>query len=144
MLLARHGGDVFGAARRLDVPISALLDFSASINPLGLSQRVSRRLKEELCLVCHYPDSRQAELRSLVASRENIDPDGILFGNGATQLLYLIPRHLNPQKSVTGPANLLRVRCRSSVFGLQDKGAPTESREAVSHRAEGITWEPGR
>lgn len=100
MLPARHGGDIFGAARRLDVPISARLDFSASINPLRLSPRVSRRLKEELRLVCHYPDRRQADLRSLVASRENIDPESMLFGNGATQLLYLIPHHLNPKKAL--------------------------------------------
>jgi threonine-phosphate decarboxylase len=103
MALARHGGDIFGAARRLGVPVSGIMDFSASINPLGLSPRVSRRLKEELGLVCHYPDLRQADLRSLVASREKIDPNNILFGNGATQLLYLIPRHLKPRKALLAP-----------------------------------------
>jgi threonine-phosphate decarboxylase len=103
MPLARHGGDIFGAARRLGVPVSGIMDFSASINPLGLSPRVSRRLKKELGLVCHYPDPRQAELRSLVASRENIEPNAILFGNGATQLLYLIPRHLKPRKALLAP-----------------------------------------
>ena len=98
MPLARHGGDIFGAAQRLGVPVSAIMDFSASINPLGLAPRARRRLKKELDLVCHYPDQRQADLRSLIASYENIDPESILFGNGATQLLHLIPRHLEPRK----------------------------------------------
>lgn len=100
MPLAKHGGDIFGAAQRLGVPLSAIMDFSASINPLGLSPGARHRLKKELGLVCHYPDERKADLRNLVASRENIDPESILFGNGATQLLHLIPHHLKPRKAL--------------------------------------------
>ena len=60
------GGDIFGVARRLDVPASHLLDFSASVSPLGLSSRAKRRLKRELDVVCHYPDRRQEELRRII------------------------------------------------------------------------------
>ncbi|MCL5670463.1 MAG: threonine-phosphate decarboxylase CobD [Acidobacteria bacterium] len=100
MPLVPHGGDIFGAARRLGVPVSRLLDFSANINPLGLSPKASRRLRRELHSVCHYPDQRQEELRHLIASKGNIDPECVVFGNGATQLLYLIPRSLKPRKAL--------------------------------------------
>jgi threonine-phosphate decarboxylase len=100
MTITAHGGDVFGAARRLNVPFSQLTDFSASINPLGTSSRALRRLKQELELVRHYPDGAQQELRGLIAAREKIDPRCLLFGNGATQLLYLIPRCLRPVKAL--------------------------------------------
>ncbi|HEX5483320.1 MAG TPA: threonine-phosphate decarboxylase CobD [Terriglobia bacterium] len=100
MALAVHGGDIFGAARRLGVPVSAIMDFSANINPLGPSSMARRRLREDLHLVCHYPDTCQAELRSLVARHENIDPDSILFGSGAMQLIHLVPRHFEPRKAL--------------------------------------------
>lgn len=95
-----HGGDVFGAARRLGIPVSHLTDFSASINPMGISHRALRRLKRELPLVRHYPDAAQKELRDLIASEEKIDSHCILFGNGATQLLHLFSRWLNPGKAL--------------------------------------------
>lgn len=53
MAMTQHGGDIFGVARRLEVPASNLLDFSASVSPLGLSSRAKRRLKRELDVVCH-------------------------------------------------------------------------------------------
>ncbi len=128
MPLARHGGDIFGAAHRLGVPVSAIMDFSASINPLGLAPRVRRRLKEELDLVCHYPDQRKAGLRSLIASCENIDPESILFGNGATQLLHLLPRHLKPRKTLLAQpafseycAALRCAGCRIGEYRLEPK-----------------------
>jgi threonine-phosphate decarboxylase len=95
-----HGGDVFGAARRLGIPVSQLIDFSASINPMGISPRPLRRLKRELPLLRHYPDGGQQELRDLIASEEKIDSQCILFGNGATQLLHLISRWFNPSKAL--------------------------------------------
>ncbi len=118
--------NIFGAARRLGVPISAIMDFSASINPLGLSPRVRHRLRDELDLVCHYPDRRQADLRSLLASRENIDPDSILFGNGATQFLHLIPRHFKPRRALLAQptfseyaAALRCLGCRITEYRLE-------------------------
>jgi threonine-phosphate decarboxylase len=95
-----HGGEVFSAARRLGVPVSSLVDFSASINPLGPSPNALRRLRTELSLIRHYPDSDQQELRDLVAQTENIHPQCILFGNGATQLLHLMARLLKPRKAL--------------------------------------------
>jgi threonine-phosphate decarboxylase len=87
-----HGGDVWAAARRRGVPLSGLMDFSANINPLGPSLRARRRLAQDLALVAHYPDKKQGELRRLLAARDGVAEDCILFGNGATQLIHLIPR----------------------------------------------------
>ncbi len=128
MPLAIHGGDIFGAARRLEVPISRIIDFSANINPLGPSPKAHRRLKRELHAVCHYPDQRHEELRSLIASKHKIDQECIVFGNGATQLLYVIARCLKPRKtllivpSFSGyPAALAPAQCDIKQFRLLPK-----------------------
>jgi threonine-phosphate decarboxylase len=98
MTLAAHGGDIYGAALRLGISPRQIIDFSASINPLGLSPKAARRIARELPAVCHYPDRQQQELRALVATRQKIDPECIVFGNGATQLLYVVARSLVPRK----------------------------------------------
>jgi threonine-phosphate decarboxylase len=92
MSAGEHGGDVWGAFVRRGVSISRLIDFSANINPLGPSLGARKRLAHDLCLVAHYPDKRQWELRKLLALRDGVAEDCILFGNGATQLIHLIPR----------------------------------------------------
>jgi threonine-phosphate decarboxylase len=95
-----HGGDIWGASRRSGVPVVRILDFSANINPLGVSPKTRGRLKREIDLIRHYPDVYQEELRRLVASHESVHPDCILFGNGATQLIHLVPRGLECRKAL--------------------------------------------
>jgi threonine-phosphate decarboxylase len=92
MSTGEHGGDIWGAAERRGVPLARLLDFSANINPLGPSLKARKRLARDVSLVALYPDKKQAELRRLLAARDGIAEDCILFGNGATQLIHLIPR----------------------------------------------------
>jgi threonine-phosphate decarboxylase len=95
-----HGGQVFAASRLREVAPDRILDFSANINPLGPSLKALQRLRRDLALIRFYPDADNRELRNLVADTAGIDGDCILFGNGATPLLHLIPRVLKPRKAV--------------------------------------------
>jgi threonine-phosphate decarboxylase len=95
-----HGGQVFAVARLRGVTPDRILDFSANINPLGPSPQALQRLRRDLALIRFYPDTENRELRDLVANTAGIDGDCILFGNGATPLLHLIPRVLKPRKAV--------------------------------------------
>jgi threonine-phosphate decarboxylase len=95
-----HGGQVFAAARLQGVSPDKILDFSANINPLGPSPKALRRLRRDLALIRFYPDAENRELRDVVASESAINGDCILFGNGATALLHLIPRVLKPRTAV--------------------------------------------
>jgi threonine-phosphate decarboxylase len=95
-----HGGQVFAAARLQGVSPHRILDFSANINPLGPSPRALQRIRRDLALIRFYPDAENRELRDLVANEASIDGDCILFGNGATPLLHLIPRVFKPRRAV--------------------------------------------
>ena len=95
-----HGGQVFAAARLQGVSPDNILDFSANINPLGPSPKALQRLRRDLALIRFYPDAENRELRDVVANQAAIDDECILFGNGATALLHLIPRVLKPRTAV--------------------------------------------
>lgn len=100
----RHGGNIYVAARELGVPPSRLLDFSASINPLGPSKRAIRAAAKALPLACHYPDLTCHGLVTALASRWKLDPAHFVIGNGSSELIHLVPQALSIRHAlILGP-----------------------------------------
>jgi threonine-phosphate decarboxylase len=89
---ADHGGNVFAIARALGVPLEELLDFSASINPLGPSPGVRDALHASYATVHHYPDRDAVALKEALARHHGLAPANIVAANGSTELIYLLPR----------------------------------------------------
>lgn len=87
-----HGGNVFAVARSLGVSPEDILDFSASINPLGPAPGVREALATAFNRLVHYPDSDCTELRGALALSHGVEPANICVANGSTQLIYLLPR----------------------------------------------------
>lgn len=96
--LFEHGGNIYRIAEELSVSESRLIDFSASINPLGVSERVKDVIKSCLDDLVNYPDPDTKMLRHKIAEHNGIDPETVICGNGSTELIYLIPRALKPKK----------------------------------------------
>ena len=101
---ARHGGNVHAASRENDRPIPQLLDFSASINPLGVPPFVRRALVNAIPYSIHYPDPYGDDLRKQIGQSFRIDPESIMLGNGSAELIFLLPRALSIRHGlVLGP-----------------------------------------
>ncbi|MEK7837121.1 MAG: threonine-phosphate decarboxylase CobD [candidate division NC10 bacterium] len=90
----RHGGNIYAAALELGLPPSRLLDFSASINPLGPSKRALRLTVEALPSTCHYPDPDCGGLARALASQWELAEGHFVIGNGSSELIHLLPRAL--------------------------------------------------
>jgi L-threonine-O-3-phosphate decarboxylase len=82
-----HGGNLTWAANLVNCPVSAIIDFSASINPLGPPQSAIASIQEALPLLTSYPDPHYVQLCSCLASHHQLTADWILPGNGAAELL---------------------------------------------------------
>ncbi|MGQ9670503.1 MAG: threonine-phosphate decarboxylase CobD [Desulfosoma sp.] len=89
-----HGGNVFETARRLGCAPEDLLDFSASINPLGPPEGLLDVLVQTFRHLQHYPDIANKALVDALAWRFHLNPDQIVVGNGSTELIYLLPKAL--------------------------------------------------
>lgn len=89
-----HGGDVYAASRELDRGINRLIDFSASINPLGPSPKVWQALSKARVALQHYPDPLCQDLRLVLATRWRCSADEIVVGNGSTELIHVLPSAL--------------------------------------------------
>jgi threonine-phosphate decarboxylase len=93
-----HGGNIYKLAEELGIPESKLIDFSASINPLGISGKVKDAIIKNLDGLINYPDPDMRILRETLSGHHGIDPETILCANGSTEFIYLIPRALKPKK----------------------------------------------
>lgn len=87
-----HGGNVFAVARSLGIPPEEILDFSASINPLGPPAGVRVAVTAAFDRLVHYPDSDCTELTAALARRHGCEPASVCVGNGSTELIFLLPR----------------------------------------------------
>ncbi len=94
---ATHGGRIHEMARHRGVAPQAILDASASINPLGPPASVLRALSDLPGLLRHYPDSTHEPVRHALAAALHVPFDQIWCGNGATEVLDHILSTLRPR-----------------------------------------------
>ena len=90
----RHGGNIFAIAAQSGLPWQQLLDFSASINPLGPSPAAREAILCAIDRIVHYPERSGLRLRERLAVEWNVAATNILVGNGATELLFDWCRHV--------------------------------------------------
>lgn len=93
-----HGGNIHLASRVSGIPIGRILDFSASINPLGLARSAADAIRKSLGLLSHYPEPDAGSLALCLARHYRLSPASLISGNGSTELIYLIPRVLEPSR----------------------------------------------
>lgn len=100
-----HGGNVFDVAGKTGMPLSELIDFSASINPLGLSAFVRDAIVSALDSIVHYPDHSRLELKQALARHHGVSPPAIAIANGSTELIHRLPAMLTGQRAlIVSPA----------------------------------------
>ena len=96
--LSTHGGNVHAFARARGLQLESVLDFSASINPLGWPRGITAAYRRVLKRVVRYPEPYAETLTAELAQYHGLDPAAILVGNGSTQLIYLLARVIAPRK----------------------------------------------
>ncbi len=94
----KHGGNIYEVAKKYGLKEEEILDFSSNINPLGISKKALKGLKDNLKHIVRYPDSNSTKLRETIGRYHSINPENILVGNGATALIHHIPRVLRPKR----------------------------------------------
>ena len=95
-----HGGGIQQAAAELQRPVAEILDFSASINPLGMPATVRSAAAAALDDAIHYPEIHAESLVAALASYHHLDPRHFLPGNGSTPLFALFARTLRPRRAL--------------------------------------------
>ena len=87
-----HGGKAIPFSQAKHIRVDELMDFSASINPLGMAPLAIEALKNNFPLLTHYPDPDCTELVEAIMDFHHLGKGQILIGNGSIDLIHLLPR----------------------------------------------------
>ena len=85
-----HGSINPAELRSLGLKIEDVIDFSANINPLGVSPYVTKAITDSDFSL--YPDPDCLELREKLAEVIGVNTAHIMIGNGSTELIHLLAR----------------------------------------------------
>lgn len=92
-----HGGNIYKFQREGKKDI---LDYSSNINPLGVPKILIDGISQNFSLLERYPDINYIDLRKSIGKYNRTDFENILVGNGATEILFLYMKALNPKKTL--------------------------------------------
>ena len=87
-----HGGDLYG--------LQVHMDYSVNLNPRGTPACVIDALTEGIRGSRSYPDILQRDVRCAIAKAENVDPDTVWAGAGASELLSAVTRMVCPRHAL--------------------------------------------
>ena len=91
-----HGGNIYKVFREKN--IKGIMDYSSNINPYGIPESLKKRITENLEILERYPDPDYVELREKLAHLNKVDMSDIVLGNGATEIIFLFMKVINPKK----------------------------------------------
>lgn len=86
-----HGGNIYEENKNW-------LDFSANINPLGLTDNVKLAICDNIENIVNYPDPKNNELIESISRVYDLPKESIILGNGASELIYLFFSHFRFKK----------------------------------------------
>ncbi len=87
-----HGGDIY--RNKVDI------DFSVTLNPYGMPEKVAKALEYSAERAGQYPDIRQEEVRNAIGYLTGLEKSFIYAGNGASELIQASVRAVIPKKAL--------------------------------------------
>ncbi|MEG0254161.1 MAG: threonine-phosphate decarboxylase CobD [Vagococcus sp.] len=97
-MIGLHGGNIKEISEMYEVSDTEIIDFSANINPLGLSKKLLESFHTGIDQILHYPDLRYKELKTEIANYHHLKENTIFLGNGAAEVIYSLADVLSVKK----------------------------------------------
>jgi len=112
-----HGGN----------PSDGVLDFSASINPLGPPRAALDAYHASVVDIASYPPAYPCHLEAALARWLGVEPECVLAGNGSTQLIYLLAHVLKPRLPVIVTPTFSELANSLIIEGIEPRALNTTS-----------------
>jgi adenosylcobyric acid synthase len=127
--LPKHGGNIRYLAAKAGLAESDIIDFSASINPLGPPEWLRSLISSKVSKLAYYPDPDSSSLVEAISSRYEIPAAEVVVGNGSTEILYLIPRAFGINRAVIPVPSYADYTAVSELAGLDVDKVPLKEED---------------
>ena len=98
MIKTGHGGDLKYYAKKYNIAQDQLVDFSANINPLGPPPEIFAIIEDSFKWLADYPEPNSKTLLEIGEKEFSLAKEKMIFGNGATELIFLLLNYLRPKR----------------------------------------------
>ena len=115
-----HGANVDLMAKTFNKNTEDIIDFSSNINP-KVVPNLEKYILEGLNKCKSYPDINYTSLRKNIGHYININPDFIIPGNGATEIIYLLMKNIKKRLAIL-----------NQTFSEYERGAKLNNLEVIS------------
>ena len=123
-MTSRHGGNLNGLSRMSGRSAEEIVDFSASINPLGPPEWLRPVISAHVSSLVHYPDPDNTELVAAAARRYGISTAEIIVGNGSSEIIHYLPRVTGAKRAVVPVPAYSDYALASELAGLSVEKLP--------------------
>ena len=127
-----HGGNIH------DFPSRELLDFSSNINPAGPPEYAMTAAADALRHVGRYPDARHSAIREAFSRWLGVPRGGLVFGNGASELIRAVITALKPARILVTPPTFSEYESCAMSLGIPAVGVPSFAANVFAFDVEGI------
>ncbi|WP_301107275.1 threonine-phosphate decarboxylase CobD [Sporosarcina sp.] len=101
MQLPEHGANSARLYHTIGLPVpEKVFDFSENCNPAGLPRSIEAAWPDLISKLMNYPDPEGEPFKSAAAAYHGVDPQRVLAGNGAAELLSLLARRYRKKRVV--------------------------------------------
>jgi len=104
-----------------------VLDFSASLNPLGPPAGVREVLARAGELVLRYPSTDAEPLCAAVAKHHDVPESAVLCGNGTAELIYLVAQALRRERVWLVEPCFAEYAAACEAFGVERASDPAHA-----------------
>ncbi len=115
-----------------------LLDFSASLNPLGPPPEALDAYQRAATHIASYPPAHPRDLERKFADRIGVEPERVIAGNGSVHLIYLLVRVLQATKPYVVIPTFSEIANALAVAGSPAHPIPLASASGFTLRISGI------
>lgn len=115
-----HGANVDIMAEAYNKNTEDIIDFSSNINP-NVIPNLEQYILEGLNKCKSYPDINYTKLRRNIGNYINVNPQYIIPGNGATEIIYLLMKTIEKRLAILNP-----------TFSEYERGAKLNNLELIN------------
>ncbi len=123
----QHGGNLRRLSEISGLAPEEICDFSANLNPLGPPRWLRAVISANIGTLAAYPDPDCHELGAAIARHNQVEQSEVLVANGASELLYLLPRVLNKRHALIPVPAYADYQHPAALSGMEITLLPTSA-----------------
>lgn len=124
-----HGGHIRRLADKAGCSPDELVDFSASVNPLGPPPWLGQEIARAVRLCSRYPDPESLELCLAACELYKVWPNQVLAGNGASEIIQAVARLGGVRQAVIPSPSYVDYERACQLAGLPVRRVPLSAED---------------